>query len=264
MTPLLLDGGVVWVRSMIVSGTAATTAPRLYGVVAVSHGLVGFGPDTTDGDRGRRSQQPVYHRRRRHDLHQAWPRGPRRRGRRRRARRSSIHSARVHSRAISSIEWLTSISVPACATISLDARRRLRPERLVADRQRLVDEQDPRLAPTWRWRSAGGRIPDEYVRSGRLIASPMSVNSTISSIFSLTSPSTCRGRGSRGGCCGSRSPRRSASRRPRAAWAPRRRGPPARRRRAARRARPAASTCPSRWGRRRRSRRPRRRRRRRP
>ena len=31
------------------------------------------------------------------------------------------------------------------------------------------------------------RIPDEYVRSGRLIASPMSVNSTISSIFSLTS-----------------------------------------------------------------------------
>ena len=46
MTPLVLDGGVVWVRSMIVSGTAATTAPRLYGVVAVSHGLVGFGPDT--------------------------------------------------------------------------------------------------------------------------------------------------------------------------------------------------------------------------
>ena len=47
MTPLLLDGGVVWVRSMIVSGTAATTAPRLYGVVAVSRGLVGFGPDVT-------------------------------------------------------------------------------------------------------------------------------------------------------------------------------------------------------------------------
>jgi uncharacterized membrane protein (UPF0182 family) len=46
MTPLLLDGGVVWVRSIIVSGTAATTAPRLYGVVAVSHGLVGFGDDT--------------------------------------------------------------------------------------------------------------------------------------------------------------------------------------------------------------------------
>jgi uncharacterized membrane protein (UPF0182 family) len=47
MTPLLLDGGVVWVRSIIVSGTAATTAPRLYGVVAVSHGLVGFGSDAT-------------------------------------------------------------------------------------------------------------------------------------------------------------------------------------------------------------------------
>ena len=47
MTPLLLDGGVVWVRSMIVSGTAATTAPRLYGVVAVSNGLVGFGSDIT-------------------------------------------------------------------------------------------------------------------------------------------------------------------------------------------------------------------------
>jgi hypothetical protein len=45
MTPLLLDGGVVWARSIIVSGTAATTAPRLYGVAAVSNGLVGFGPD---------------------------------------------------------------------------------------------------------------------------------------------------------------------------------------------------------------------------
>jgi uncharacterized membrane protein (UPF0182 family) len=39
------DGGVVWVRSIIVSGTAATTAPRLFGVVAVSNGLVGFGSD---------------------------------------------------------------------------------------------------------------------------------------------------------------------------------------------------------------------------
>jgi uncharacterized protein len=56
MTPLLFggrstsgrsDGGIVWARSIVVSGTAATTAPRLFGVVAVSHGLVGFGPDAT-------------------------------------------------------------------------------------------------------------------------------------------------------------------------------------------------------------------------
>ena len=45
MTPLLLDDGVVWVRPVIVSGTAETTAPRLYGVVAVSRGIVGFGED---------------------------------------------------------------------------------------------------------------------------------------------------------------------------------------------------------------------------
>ena len=59
MTPLVLDGGVVWVRSMIVSGTAATTAPRLYGVVAVSHGLVGFGPDTEAAIDDALSQQSV-------------------------------------------------------------------------------------------------------------------------------------------------------------------------------------------------------------
>ncbi len=57
MTPLLLDGGVVWVRSMIVSGTAATTAPRLYGVVAVSNGLVGFGSDITAAIEDALSQQ---------------------------------------------------------------------------------------------------------------------------------------------------------------------------------------------------------------
>jgi uncharacterized membrane protein (UPF0182 family) len=45
MTPLLLDDGLVWVRSIIVTGTSATTAPRLYGVVAVSNGLVGSGDD---------------------------------------------------------------------------------------------------------------------------------------------------------------------------------------------------------------------------
>ena len=45
MTPLVLDDGLVWVRSIIVSGTNSTTAPRLYGVVAVSNGLVGSGDD---------------------------------------------------------------------------------------------------------------------------------------------------------------------------------------------------------------------------
>lgn len=46
MTPLLLDDGLVWVRSVVVSGTASTTAPRVHGVVAVSSGLVGSGPNT--------------------------------------------------------------------------------------------------------------------------------------------------------------------------------------------------------------------------
>jgi uncharacterized protein len=45
MTPVLADGALVWVRSIIVTATANTTVPRLYGVVAVSDGLVGFGPD---------------------------------------------------------------------------------------------------------------------------------------------------------------------------------------------------------------------------
>jgi uncharacterized protein len=45
MTPEIVDGGLVWVRSIIVTGTAATAIPRIYGVVAVSHGLVGFGHD---------------------------------------------------------------------------------------------------------------------------------------------------------------------------------------------------------------------------
>jgi uncharacterized membrane protein (UPF0182 family) len=59
MTPLLLENGLVWVRSMIVSGSAATTAPRLYGVVAVSRGLVGFGPDTAAAIEDALSQQHV-------------------------------------------------------------------------------------------------------------------------------------------------------------------------------------------------------------
>ncbi len=41
MTPLPLDGAMVWVRAIIVSGTANTTAPRLFGVAAVSNGIVG-------------------------------------------------------------------------------------------------------------------------------------------------------------------------------------------------------------------------------
>jgi uncharacterized membrane protein (UPF0182 family) len=45
MTPILLDDGLVWMRPVIVTGTADTTAPRLYGVVAVSNGIVGFGED---------------------------------------------------------------------------------------------------------------------------------------------------------------------------------------------------------------------------
>ena len=31
--------------NILVTGTSSTTTPRLYGVVAVSNGIVGFGPD---------------------------------------------------------------------------------------------------------------------------------------------------------------------------------------------------------------------------
>ncbi len=41
MTPIPIDGALVWIRSIIVVGTADTTAPRLYGVAAVSNGSVG-------------------------------------------------------------------------------------------------------------------------------------------------------------------------------------------------------------------------------
>jgi len=41
MSPLPLDGARVWVRSIVVTGTAGTTAPRLFGVTAVSNGIVG-------------------------------------------------------------------------------------------------------------------------------------------------------------------------------------------------------------------------------
>jgi uncharacterized membrane protein (UPF0182 family) len=48
MTPLPLDGAMVWARSIIVTGTAATTAPRLSGVTAVSNGIVGQGSTMAD------------------------------------------------------------------------------------------------------------------------------------------------------------------------------------------------------------------------
>jgi hypothetical protein len=48
MTPLPLDGSVLWVRAIIVSGTATTTAPRLFGVAAVSNGIVGEAATVSD------------------------------------------------------------------------------------------------------------------------------------------------------------------------------------------------------------------------
>ncbi|MEN9823535.1 MAG: hypothetical protein RLZ04_1961 [Actinomycetota bacterium] len=39
--PQVVDGALVWVRSLIVSGTSGTAAPRLQQVVAVSNGVVG-------------------------------------------------------------------------------------------------------------------------------------------------------------------------------------------------------------------------------
>ncbi|MGA7271183.1 MAG: UPF0182 family protein [Acidimicrobiia bacterium] len=41
MTPIPLQNALVWARSIIVTGTADTTAPRLHGITAVSNGLVG-------------------------------------------------------------------------------------------------------------------------------------------------------------------------------------------------------------------------------
>ena len=48
MTPLPLDGAMIWARAIIVTGTANTTAPRLFGVTAVSNGTVGRGTNTAD------------------------------------------------------------------------------------------------------------------------------------------------------------------------------------------------------------------------
>ena len=47
MTPILIGDGIVWARSIIVIGTSAASAPRLFGVAVVSKGLVGIGPTLT-------------------------------------------------------------------------------------------------------------------------------------------------------------------------------------------------------------------------
>jgi uncharacterized membrane protein (UPF0182 family) len=47
MTPLPLDNAMVWARSVIVTGTAGTTAPKLFTLTAVSNGLVGTGETTS-------------------------------------------------------------------------------------------------------------------------------------------------------------------------------------------------------------------------
>jgi hypothetical protein len=47
MTPVVTQDGVAWIRPLTVTGTGAAAAPRLYGVVAVSNGIVGFGPDVS-------------------------------------------------------------------------------------------------------------------------------------------------------------------------------------------------------------------------
>ena len=51
MTLVAVDGGLAWTRPIIVVGTTGTTTPRLYGVVAVSGGIVGQGPDTVSAIR---------------------------------------------------------------------------------------------------------------------------------------------------------------------------------------------------------------------
>jgi uncharacterized membrane protein (UPF0182 family) len=48
MTPVVVDESLLWVRSAIVNSTSATAVPRVYGVAAVSAGLVGFGDTAED------------------------------------------------------------------------------------------------------------------------------------------------------------------------------------------------------------------------
>ena len=58
MTPVSPTAPLVWVRPIIVTGTANTTVPRLYGVLAVSDGLVGLGRRRPGGARRRRRPEP--------------------------------------------------------------------------------------------------------------------------------------------------------------------------------------------------------------
>jgi hypothetical protein len=48
MTPALLADGLVWARSLIVTGTGAAAAPRLQAVAAVSSGVVGSAATTAE------------------------------------------------------------------------------------------------------------------------------------------------------------------------------------------------------------------------
>jgi uncharacterized membrane protein (UPF0182 family) len=48
MTPTLLQEGLIWMRSIIVTSTGAAAAPRMQEVVAVSNGVVGTGPTMVD------------------------------------------------------------------------------------------------------------------------------------------------------------------------------------------------------------------------
>ena len=54
MTPLPIDGALVWSRPIIVSSTSSTAVPRMYGVLGVSKGLVGLGDDVPEGAHRRR------------------------------------------------------------------------------------------------------------------------------------------------------------------------------------------------------------------
>lgn len=48
MTPIPLEESLIWARSIIVNGVGENTAPSLYGVAAVSYGLVGQADTTAD------------------------------------------------------------------------------------------------------------------------------------------------------------------------------------------------------------------------
>jgi uncharacterized membrane protein (UPF0182 family) len=48
MTPVLVEEGLVWVRPIIVIGTGASAAPRLYGVAAVANGIVAVEPTSLE------------------------------------------------------------------------------------------------------------------------------------------------------------------------------------------------------------------------